>query len=111
MIFNKFSFKRHYPKTHNWLSKDSEWEQALVIRTYTNSYLEVFSFSWNRFFSENSYKDSYLTSLNAFMAVVLSHREFLSVGIEAATRVVQWKKVFLQISQILQENTCVGVSF
>ena len=45
------------------------------------------------------------------MAVVLSHREFLSVGIGAATRVVQWKKVFLQISQILQENTCVGVSF
>ena len=45
------------------------------------------------------------------MAVVLSHRDILSVGIEPATRVVQWKKVFLQILQVLQENTCVGVSF
>ena len=45
------------------------------------------------------------------MAVVLSHRDILSVGIEAATRVVQWKKVFLQISQVLQENTCGGISF
>ena len=30
---------------------------------------------------------------------------------EAATRGVLWKKVFLEISQILQENTCARFSF
>ena len=30
---------------------------------------------------------------------------------EPATRGVLWKKVFLKISQILQENTCDVVSF
>ena len=30
---------------------------------------------------------------------------------EAATRGVLWKKLFLKIPQISQENTCVGVSF
>ena len=30
---------------------------------------------------------------------------------EAGTGVVLWKKMFLKISQYLQENPCVGVSF
>ena len=33
------------------------------------------------------------------------------INIEAATGSVLLKKVFLKISQILQENTCVRVSF
>ena len=32
-------------------------------------------------------------------------------GSEAATRGVLWKKVFLEISQNSQENTCASVSF
>ena len=35
----------------------------------------------------------------------------LSVTIEAATRGALWKKVLLEISQNLQENTCARVSF
>ena len=31
--------------------------------------------------------------------------------VEAATRGVQWKKVFLEISENSQENTCARVSF
>ena len=35
----------------------------------------------------------------------------MSEDAEAATRNVLWKKVFLEISQNAQENTCARVSF
>ena len=35
----------------------------------------------------------------------------LKIETKAATRVAQWKKMFLKISQYSQENICVGVSF
>ena len=35
----------------------------------------------------------------------------LKLESEAATGGVLWKKTFLKISQISQENTCVGISF
>ena len=37
--------------------------------------------------------------------------EAMTQNSEAATRGVLWKKVFLEISQNSQENTCVRVSF
>ena len=45
--------------------------------------------------------------VNAILALLREEGVF----IEAATRGVQLKKVFLEISQNSQENTCVSVSF
>ena len=42
--------------------------------------------------------------------VYITNKKNVSIP-EAATRGVLYKKLFLKISQYLQENTCVGVSF
>ena len=37
------------------------------------------------------------------------HDQFMTINLEAATRGILWKKVFLGISQNAQENTCARV--
>ena len=54
-----------------------------------------------------------LTQITVFEAANMKQKTSMTDGVhmEAATRGVLWKKVFLEISQNSQENTCARVSF
>ena len=64
------------------------------------------------FCASNTDRDVLRTLSNIYDgAFLLNVVKFLFFCTKASTRGVLYKKLFLKISQISRENTCVGVSF
>ena len=81
----------------------------LLLFTHKQSFIDILENSCSLKFRNIHRKITVLESLaNFYLSILKNIYELLP---EAATRGVLYKKVFLQISQNSQENTCARVSF